>query len=474
MNLTPIKRLSMRLAFIAYLGLAIAVGGSSVTDLPSRAWLSFASLLILFAALPFAFQRSWSLSAFIGAGLFASWLAWSLGQLIPLPGAIWQNLGDRSVVEHGLELLGMEATTSMPVSLSPNKTWLSIIGTLPAVTTFFLAVAMRWRNAIARLDWAIPIFGTVSALLGIVQIVSGPSNELYFYEFTNRGLPVGFFANVNHQACFLLMCLPFVAALIGQLRRDWAAGDDDYAKAMVVAASGGVILVAIIAAGSVAGYAMLLPVLTLSTLLARKPKASGRAPFAPPIVVAVATLAATLLVAVSPTLDGLGVTSFDTSEMSRLGVWQVSGEIVNNHWLVGTGPGSFADVYRLYENPETVTTTYANHAHNDYLEAIIEFGLPGTLIVVASVALILMLFAKVWTQGNIENRRLKRAASTALLVVLIHSFVDYPVRTPAIASLFAACFAILVLSSDDQTNRRRKRKKPPSASSSDDDRRLVI
>ncbi|WP_407646751.1 O-antigen ligase family protein [Henriciella algicola] len=270
------------------------------------------------------------------------------------------------------------------------------------------------------------------------------------------------------------MCLPFVAASIGQLRRDWASGDGDHAKAILLATIACTILVGVVAAGSVAGYAMLIPVLVLSVLLARKPKASGRAPIASPAIVVGATLAAVVLVVFSPIIDGLGVTSFDNSEMSRLGIWQVSGKILSDHWLAGTGPGSFADVYRLYENPDAVTATYANHAHNDYLEAMIEYGLPGALIVIVSVALILTLFVRVWTQQQIENRRLKRAASTALLIVLLHSLVDYPVRTPAIACLFATCFAILILSSDDKSKRRPIRKKRPDVFSSEDNRRLII
>jgi O-antigen ligase len=474
MRLARIKCYSLQLTLPAFLGLSILFGGSSIAELNSRAWLSLASVIVLFVALPFAVRRDLNRATLAGSILFVAWLAWTLAQLIPLPAFVWQKLGDRSVVEHGMELLRMAPTTTMPVSLSPHKTWLSVTGIMPAVAAFVLIISLGWRYAVARLNWAIPIFGTVSALLGLGQILGGGSDQLYFYEVTNLGLPVGFFANVNHQACFLLMCLPFVAALIGRLRRDWASGDDDVARAMVLAAMTGLILVGVLATGSVAGYVIMLPVLFLSLLLVRKPEASKRPHVASPAILIVSTLAAVLLVAFSPLLDGLGVTSFEASGMSRLGIWEVSREIAGDHWSVGTGLGSFADVYQLYENPGTVTTIYANHAHNDYLEAFIEFGLPGTLVLVAAVALILTLFVRVWTKQSIENRRLKRAASTAVLVVLLHSFVDYPVRTPAIACLFAVCFAILVMDSGSQSRRRTKSTKRPDFSSQEGDRHLVI
>lgn len=475
MRLSRIRRQFLRLVLPALLGLAIIFGGSSLTNLPSRLWLSFAALLLLLATIPFAAQRAWSRPARLGLGLFSAWFFWSLLQQVPLPRLIWQHLGDRSAIADGLQLLDLSANKAMPISLAPDASWLSLIGVLPPLAVFVVFVALGWRFAAARLNWAIPMFGAAGALLGLAQILVGDSDQLYFYDFTNNGLPVGVFANVNHQACFLLMCLPFVAALIGQLRKDWASGDADYAKAMVLAAIANLILVGILAAGSVAGYALLPPVLVLSILLARKPrKASRRAPIASPAIVVGSTIAAALLVAFSPVLDGLGMTSFDASEMSRLGIWSLTGEIASDHWLAGTGPGSFADVYRLYEDPSKVAETFANHAHNDYLEAIVEFGIPGTLLLIAGVALILTLFVRVWTRQGDENRRLRRAAATALLVVLFHSFVDYPARTPAIACLAATCFALLVLAGDGERQRRRRATMGLGTAGSTDDRRLVI
>lgn len=474
MKLSRVRRHLLRLAFPVILGLAILFGGSSLTGLSSRMWLSVAALIMLLAAIPIAAGRSWNRPALLGLGLFAAWSFWTLLQQVPLPHYIWQHLGDRSAVSDGLELMDLPATKAMPISLAPSESFLSLFGTLPPLAIFVLFVALGWRFAAARLNWAIPLFGAAGALLGLAQILVGDSDYLYFYEVTARGLPVGVFANPNHQACFLLMCLPFVAALIGQLRRDWASGDSDHAKAIVITALAGLILVGILAAGSVAGYALLLPVLVLSVLLARKPRSSGRPPIASPAIVIVSTLAAVLLVAFSPVLDGLGVTSFENSDLSRLGIWNVTGEIAENHWLAGTGLGSFEDVYRLYENPDTVTEKFVNHAHNDYLQAIVEFGLPGTVILLAGVVLILVLFVRVWTRQGDEHRRLRRAAATALLVLILHSFVDYPGRRPAIACLAATCFALLVVNGDSERQRRSKATKRPDIASPTDDRRLVI
>lgn len=84
--------------------------------------------------------------------------------------------------------------------------------------------------------WTIPLLGAASALLGLAQVFTGDQSPLYLYDFTSRGLPAGFFSNFNHQASFLLMCLPFTAALAGRLRRDSEGKDRDTALAILVAA----------------------------------------------------------------------------------------------------------------------------------------------------------------------------------------------------------------------------------------------
>jgi O-antigen ligase len=107
----------------------------------------------------------------------------------------------------------------------------------------------------------------------------------------------------------------------------------------------------------------------------------------------------------------------------------------------GSGLGSFKDVYALYEQPAQVTPVFVIHAHNDYAELILELGLAG----IAMIALFLLWWAaavwRVWRTA--EAGPFARAAAIASGAVLIHSFVDFPLRTAAIAACFAMCLALL-------------------------------
>ena len=52
-------------------------------------------------------------------------------------------------------------------------------------------------------------------------------------------------------------------------------------------------------------------------------------------------------------------------------------EIIKDSFPIGTGLGTFSTVYRRYEDPSRVTRQFANHAHNDYVEAVLELGAAG-------------------------------------------------------------------------------------------------
>ena len=143
--------------------------------------------------------------------------------------------------------------------------------------------------------------------------------------------------------------------------------------------------------------------------------------------------------------------SNETSVTIRSEIWQHSGEAISDHWLGGSGIGTFPALYPQYEDPATVDRTYINHAHNDYLEILLEAGLPG--------AALLILFLVWWGNRALSiwrsqhSAELARAACIASAAILLHSLVDYPLRTAAIATSMAMALALMA----DPATRRRAR-----------------
>jgi O-antigen ligase len=107
----------------------------------------------------------------------------------------------------------------------------------------------------------------------------------------------------------------------------------------------------------------------------------------------------------------------------------------------GSGLGSFAKVYRLYENPDVVTNEYVVHAHNDYLELVLELGVAGGILIVLFLGWYANEVWKLWRRSTVSP--FAYAASIASAALLLHSLVEFPLRTAAMSATFAMCLALI-------------------------------
>ena len=116
----------------------------------------------------------------------------------------------------------------------------------------------------------------------------------------------------------------------------------------------------------------------------------------------------------------------------------------------GSGLGTFVSVYPLFEKAEgTLANTYANHAHNDAVEAALETGIFGLVLMGLFVTWLAYRSAAAWTgpipRGASElDQTLARAATIVIVLLLAHSLVDYPLRTGAMMAVMAFACALLI------------------------------
>src|SRR6202050_1386922 len=130
-------------------------------------------------------------------------------QLVPLPPVLWTLLPDRAPLIASYDSLG-HGLPWLPISVSPNATWLSVAALLPTLAVFFGTTLLGYRER-RVLSLAVVAFGIVSSFLGLLQIAQGPASRLRFFSATNLTEAVGFFANRNHFAAFLYVVLLFAA-----------------------------------------------------------------------------------------------------------------------------------------------------------------------------------------------------------------------------------------------------------------------
>ena len=415
----------------AYLFLCILLGGSAQSIWGNLALQLIAVALIGWACVAAPTDPGGGRLRVL-AGIAIAALALIILQLIPLPPALWTRLPGREIVAEGYGLLG-EPLPWLPLSLAPYQTLSSALFLLPPIA---IVVAMARLDA-CRVRWAAGsiLAGTLlSVFLGYIQ-VSTRSPAWYLYDFTNIGSAVGFFANRDHMGTLLLVAIPFIAALLAsgfkRERREalpiWIAG----------ASSAVIVLAGIAMNGSLAAVLLALPVIAASALLVGRTSRRFRS-FAL-VGVLFASIVSLALLAESPVQGKLTGTETASIE-GRQEIWATSLKAAGAAFPVGTGFGSFEQLFHLHEAPESVTSAYVNHAHNDYLELLVEGGLPAMLIVLAFLAWWAAAARDAWRQGG---ARLARAATIASLAVLGHGLVDFPLRTSAIAALFAFCLGMM-------------------------------
>ncbi|RUU43131.1 O-antigen ligase domain-containing protein, partial [Mesorhizobium sp. M6A.T.Ca.TU.002.02.2.1] len=112
-------------------------------------------------------------------------------------------------------------------------------------------------------------------------------------------------------------------------------------------------------------------------------------------------------------------------------------EGIKENWATGVGFGNFQKAYQIYEKEEMIFKQYVNHAHNEYLEIAFEGGALAILLMVLYFVILLMAFTR------IRRDPLQKAAFLSVSFLLIHSLVDYPLRTEALAMTFAFMNAII-------------------------------
>lgn len=120
---------------------------------------------------------------------------------------------------------------------------------------------------------------------------------------------------------------------------------------------------------------------------------------------------------------------------SRLGVQRAVLAMVPDRWLAGFGAGTFEQAFPFYQ-PDTLRGAY-RHAHNEYLQALVEFGIGGVLLLAG------VLLAAGWRPvraggwGPLSAWE-RRGILLALGALALHALTDFPFRMPMVSLVAAA------------------------------------
>ncbi|MGI0134653.1 MAG: O-antigen ligase family protein [Candidatus Micrarchaeaceae archaeon] len=424
--------------------LALLLGGGSRHGFWSDALLQLAAIPLFIWALLRLTLADLSRSARWAIVLLLAILVLPFAQMVPLPPALWTLLPGRGEIVSTYQATGMNLPW-LSLSLDPAATLRALLSLLPATAVFLamLSLEMSARHVMTAL---ILILAFCSVPLDLMQMMGGDQSSLRFYEITNTDRAVGFFANANHNAALLYCTIPFAAAWMIGLARD------RHKKRFI-----GILLLALLIFGAVLGIVLtrsraglalaLLGGLCSLAIIWRNGDGRLKPRFL--LIGATANLIA-LLVAFQ-----FGFASYaqraENNEIVhdlRWPIAHVTAQAAVDNLPFGTGFGSFVPIYQMHTPRTDVRERYINHAHDDWLELFLTGGVAAAVIALGFLVWFAILSIRVWRDSpsnlGILDVPLAQAASLVVLVWLLHSTVDYPLRTGAISVIFAIACALLI------------------------------
>lgn len=365
-------------------------------------------------------------------------------QLIPLPPNIWRRLPGHAIAADVYSAAGM-APPWLPISLEPSATWDAVLGLIPPAAMFIAGLSLyrRQRRSVA---WAVLAVALASVGLGMLQIAGGPVSPLRFYAITNPDSAVGFFANRNHQGDFLALTLPLAAWLAA--RRSQGGGPPPIFRWVALGGFAVVVVAGAVTTGSRAALGLVFIGGVGALFVAAVTRAEFPAKLRPVALYMPVVLAAAGATIVALALDP----AFEQAVTTRVGP-EVRLELtprVAAQGLrfapLGAGAGAFIPVYRMIEPEAALHQSYTNHAHDDYVEVWLEAGVGGLTLIAA--------FLIWWVRTSWRAMGQQRRAATAMAgsvvvgMLLVHSLVDYPLRTSALGVLAAFACALMLEASN--------------------------
>jgi O-antigen ligase len=122
----------------------------------------------------------------------------------------------------------------------------------------------------------------------------------------------------------------------------------------------------------------------------------------------------------------------------RPDIWRSTLEMAADYPLLGSGLGTFSVAFPLYQQG---ANKFYRYAHNEWLQIFAEGGLlAGLIVILAAVgglrwamgARVLPPMAQLWRRG----------IGASVAAVALFSFVDFPLRIPAVGLLFSILLGV--------------------------------
>jgi O-antigen ligase len=390
--------------------------------------LLFAALcaLLIFGPLALGIVQPWSLAVFeIGCALILCiWIAWQVadGDIIIRGSPLFAPM----IVFLGLVLAQIAFHRTAYLYDSLAELWLYIAyGILILVTTQMCGADERFPRWFGEvMAW----FGPVYALFAVLQGFTS-ANKIYWLIKPRAGNVYGSYVNHNHYAGLMELLLPFalVPAFSGSVRG---------AKRFLLGFASMLMASSVFLCQSRGGMlAVIVETVFLAIFWMRQfsPKKSAV------VFVSFCVVTALFLTWIAPQQVGSRIT--DIHDPARWLIHRDAVRMFAAHPFLGSGFGTFATAFPHYR--VFYDGFFINHAHDDYLELLLDMGLAGLGVVLWFLVVLYRAAFRSLGRGKVSASTLTRIAALAACTgLLTHSFMDFNLHIPANAALFYVLCAL--------------------------------
>ena len=452
--------------------------------LASRFAFLIVCLAIILSALAYGTVHYWALAVFFlgGVTILILWLidSWNLGAFrisrnvlqLPLIGMFLLGLFQLLPLRHPEDV----GTHSIPLvsslSFDPYSTRFILVQT--AALAIYFAAVLVFTDTPKRLRLlvrTIGVFGFFLAIFGLTQSFTSP-DKIYWLRELPQSQAFGPFINRHHFAGYmeLALALPLGLVFTGAIEKE---------KKFIYLFAAGLMAVALIMTNSRGGIISLLAelIFLVATMGLRRHRHKKKrdAEARPPRFRSAAMKAGLALALIVALFGGVvllggedaltrvvGSVNTDDPTTGRAHFWSVTVDIIKTHPWIGTGLGAFGVVYTGYDSRNGMYRL--EQAHNDYLQTLSDGGIVGAIL---GLFFIVNLFRMGFTRRESRDdfrRGVATGAMAGCFAVLVHSFFDFTLHTPANALLFLVLAALATMNGrvEDVQSRRPKRSRRSS------------
>lgn len=364
--------------------------------------------------------------------------------LLPLPSGLISALNPTGagLRADGSALFGVSPWPALSLDAPGSLRALAHFAILLGVALIGLRISTTEKGRY-RIMAAVAALCALTALCVGVHHLVGAEKLFGIYELQHGGPHLlGPLLNLNHLACLMAIGAVISLALAAYTRQHAVAR---VAWFGVVCLCGSVAVATVSRGGTLAlaAGAFVVIAMLVAQRMANKdsPRRRQGTSLTSTLPIAVIGACAVVLVIYSSAGDvgrKFAATSLDETgqSKSKFSAWKSAVQLIEDSPWVGVGRGGFEASFTRVHPPSGALTF--SHAENEYLQAVVDWGIPGALLLGGAALWLAVVALRRWREGP-----LTAAALGALVVVAVQSNVDFGVEILGVAVPITAVAATI-------------------------------